>query len=184
MAPSHTATAQQIIDYLGLTPLPGEGGFYRETYRSSEQLTAQNLPPRYKDARSISTAIYYLITPEYYSTLHRIATDEIFHFYSGDTVQMVILEGDALNKQNLKENNQCTTIRLGANVLTGEVPQQVVRAGVWQGLRLVEGGSYALLGTTVAPGFDFSELEIAGESDIFPQYQHSQELLSPYLAKE
>lgn len=173
MEPSHTTTAQEIIEYLGLAPLPGEGGFYRETYRAQERLSAQNLPPRYQDARSISTAIYYLITPECYSRLHRIATDEIFHFYCGNPVQMVILE----------EEQQCTTIRLGANVLAGEVPQQVVRAGIWQGLRLVEGGSYALLGTTVAPGFEFSELEVAARADIFPQYTHAQELLSPYLAE-
>jgi len=77
-------TAAEIIRKLGLEAHPAEGGFFRETYRSSERLTSGSLPERYRTDRACSTAIYYLLTPETCSRLHRLQSDEIFHFYLGD----------------------------------------------------------------------------------------------------
>lgn len=89
--------AAEIIELLQLSPLPEEGGWYRESYRSSEETAAAALPERFTSPRSVSTAIYYLLTPESFSGLHRVASDEIFHFYMGDAVSMLEIspEGEA-----------------------------------------------------------------------------------------
>jgi predicted cupin superfamily sugar epimerase len=146
-------TAQEIIELLRLQPLPHEGGYYRETYRSDDQLPAATLP-RYGQDKAAGTAIFYLLTPETFSALHRLPTDEVFHFYLGDAVEMLHLYPDGRGQ----------TVTLGPDLFAGQSPQVVVPRGVWQGSRLVPGGSYALLGTTMAPGFDFTDYE-AGERD-------------------
>jgi uncharacterized protein len=96
-------TADELIRILQLKPLPLEGGWYRETHRSSLQLPAQVLGPHYRDARSATTAIYYLLTPDTFSALHRLPADEVFHFYLGDPVEMLQLgpapeDGDASSR--------------------------------------------------------------------------------------
>lgn len=150
-------TAQELIERLELQPLPLEGGHYRETYRSSLRWVAGS-----SQAKAVSTAIYYLLTPETFSALHRLPTDEIFHFYLGDPVQMLQLMPDGTAR----------TLLVGSDVLSGQSPQVVVPAGVWQGSRLLPGGAFALMGTTMAPGFDFKDYE-AGTADLarrFPAY--------------
>lgn len=127
--------AENIIAQLGLQPLPGEGGFYRRTWTGPE--TA---------GRAAGTAIYFLITPEGFSALHRLATDEVWHFYAGDPVQLVLLD---------PATSRMRIVPLGADVLAGQIPQQAVPAGVWQGARLADGAGrgWALLGCTMAPGW-------------------------------
>src|SRR5512146_1935857 len=89
--------AGEIIELLNLKPLPGEGGFFVESYRADENLEV--LPSRYGGApRAISTAIYYLLTPDIFSALHRLRSDEIFHFYLGDPVEMLQLFSDGTGK--------------------------------------------------------------------------------------
>lgn len=142
-------TAEDIIRLLDLKPHP-EGGHYAETYRSKEYMAAEHLPPRYGSDRAFGTAIYYLLTPGAFSAMHRLAGDEIFHFYLGDPVEML----------NLYPDGSARSLLLGNDLKAGMSPQAVVPAGVWQGARLVPGGRYALLGTTVAPGFDFADFEL------------------------
>jgi predicted cupin superfamily sugar epimerase len=141
--------ARTLIDTLGLEPHP-EGGYYRETWRSSVRLPGTALPADYVGDRRAGTAIYYLLTPDGFSAFHRVASDEIFHFYGGDPVELWMLSDGA---------GTCTT--LGPDIAGGMRPQAVVPAGVWQASRLKEGGAHALLGTTVAPGFDFEDFELA-----------------------
>jgi predicted cupin superfamily sugar epimerase len=88
--------AEEIIKFLRLQPHPKEGGFFRETYRSVDPFS--NLPNRYRGQRSASTAIYYLLTPDSFSAMHRLASDEIFHFYKGDAVEMLQLFPDGQGK--------------------------------------------------------------------------------------
>lgn len=126
--------SNDIIELLGLAPLDQEGGFFKETYRSKA-----------------GTAIYYLITEESYSKKHRIKYDEVFHFYKGDAVMMEQTDAEGV----------ITYHRLGKNLRTGELPQVVVPGGVWQETRLVKGGRWALLGTTVCPPFEFKDFELA-----------------------
>ena len=138
-------TAQQLIEYLGLQPHPKEGGYFRETYRSTDRLTA--LPERYPSDRCAGTAIYYLLTPGTFSALHLLHSDEIFHFYAGDPVRMLQLHPDGRGEE----------VVLGSDVLAGQRPQVVVPRGVWQGSLLESGGDFALLGCTVAPGFEYAD---------------------------
>ena len=153
-------TAEELIAALQLQPLPLEGGYFRETYRSPDRLAAAALPDRYPCDKALSTAIYYLLTPQTFSALHRLPTDEIFHFYLGSPVQMLQLGPDA----------QGRVVVLGPDVLAGQRPQVLVSRGVWQGSCLVPGGSCALLGTTMAPGFDFADYEAADAEHLIEAY--------------
>jgi predicted cupin superfamily sugar epimerase len=153
-------TADELIRQLGLQPHPKEGGFFRETYRSGDAWPASALPARYPGARSASTAIYYLLTPNTYSALHRLQTDEIFHFYLGDPIRMLQLEPDG----------QGSTVVLGPDVGAGQQLQVVVPRGVWQGSCLETGGAFALLGCTVAPGFEYADYESGVRQSLLTQY--------------
>lgn len=149
-------SAEEIITKLGLTKLPEEGGLYRETYRCAQEL---HLP---HGVRTCCTAIYYLLTPDEFSSLHRVASDEIVHFYSGDPVEMLQIFDDGVSQK----------ILLGSDVLGGEFPQVVVPASVWQGTRLLEGGAWALLGCTVSPGFEFADFEAGSGSGLTGRFPH------------
>ncbi|NDV18237.1 cupin domain-containing protein [Pseudodesulfovibrio sp. JC047] len=139
------AAAQDIIDLLGLTPHPEEGGWFLETHRSEEFFSQKNLPSRYDGDRCYSTAIYYLLTPETYSHMHCLKTDEIFHFYAGAPCEMIQLHQDGSGQ----------TILLGNDLVAGQRPQVRVPGSSWQGMRLVPGGTFALMGCSVAPGFEY-----------------------------
>jgi predicted cupin superfamily sugar epimerase len=149
-----------IVRMLDLRPLPEEGGLFRETYRSAHALAHDSLPAGYRGPRSLATAIYYLITPERFSAIHRVRGDEVFHFYLGDPVDMLHLRADGTGER----------FTLGADVALGMRPQIVVAGGVWQGSRLRPGGSFALLGATMAPGFDVADFEIGGRASLMRRY--------------
>jgi predicted cupin superfamily sugar epimerase len=156
--------AESIIEMLKLTPLEMEGGYFRETYRSAEMIGQNSLAPRYGGDRTICTAIYYLLTPETFSAIHRVKSDEIFHFYVGDPVEMVQLHPDGHGQR----------VTLGNAIDKGHVPQCVVEHGVWQGCRLKGGGQFALMGTTVAPGFEYADFELGDREALirqFPQFE-------------
>ena len=150
-------TAEELIRHLQLQPHPKEGGYFRETYRAPESFAG---PLRYQGMRSASTAIYYLLTPSTFSALHRLQTDEIFHFYLGDPVEMLQLWPDGSGR----------TVTLGTDLAAGMRPQVVVPRGVWQGSRLAPGGSLALLGTTVSPGFDLADYEAGSRETLLEAY--------------
>jgi predicted cupin superfamily sugar epimerase len=150
---------ETLIRTLNLKPHP-EGGFYAETYRSAEGIAAAGLPLRYGGARAFSTAIYYLLTADSFSALHRLKSDEIFHFYLGDPVEMLVLPPESRGR----------VVNLGADLARGERPQAVVPAGAWQGARLRAGGAFALLGCTVAPGFEFADFEVGRRRDLQGRY--------------
>ena len=166
-------TAEHLIAHLGLEPLPREGGWYRETYRADLEWPAGALAPRYSGARAACTAIYYLLTPDTFSALHRLAGDEVFHFYLGDPVEMLQLD---------PRRNEGHVITLGSDLLAGQQPQVVVPRGVWQGSRLRPGGAFALLGTTMAPSFDFADYESADAAALaatFPAFSETIHRLCP-----
>lgn len=158
-------SAEDLIRLLGLQPHPKEGGFFRETYRAQESLAG--LPSRYGGPRSASTAIYYLLTPTTFSALHRLQSDEVFHFYLGDPVRMLQLEPDGSGR----------TIVLGGDLFAGQQPQLVVPRGVWQGSCLEPGGRFALLGCTVAPGFDYADYESGDRQALLAQYPAFAEMI-------
>lgn len=156
-------TAERIIKLYNMKPLPEEGGYYVETYRSKEGIDKTCLPERYGGDRSYSTAIFYLLTPDTQSYFHRLKSDEVYHFYLGDPVQMVLIH----------PNGTTRVLFLGHDLQAGQFVQAVVPAGIWMGSMLLEGGKFALMGTTVAPGFDFSDTEIGDRAMLLDQYpQH------------
>lgn len=122
-------TGNDIIDRLKLQPHP-EGGFFAETYRSNEQFDGQSLSSRYTSKRSIATAIYFLITAESCSVMHRLKSDEIFHFYMGDPVTMLHLYPDGSSR----------ILTLGTDLINGQQPQVVVPKDTWQGSFVSPGG--------------------------------------------
>ena len=158
-------TAKQIISFLHLKPHTEEGGYFIETYRSLETIPEEALPDRYKGLRSFSTAIYYLLTPDSFSYIHRLQSDEIFHFYLGDPVEMLQLWPDGSGR----------VLILGSDLLNGMKPQVVVPRRVWQGARLLPGGRFALLGTTVSPGFEFADYESGQRNELIKSYPQFRE---------
>ncbi|QIM49574.1 cupin domain-containing protein [Pusillimonas sp. DMV24BSW_D] len=161
-------SVEQLVTGLNMQPHP-EGGYYSETYRAADQVT------RLSDGavRSSSTAIYYLLNNGAYSAWHRIASDEVWHFYAGDPLLLHVLAGDG----------DLQTHRLGHPLAHAQaVCQAVVPAGSWFAAQLEQPAGFALLGCTVAPGFEFSEFELAKADDLLMQYPQHAEIIQPLLA--
>ena len=153
--------ADWIAD-LQLNPHP-EGGFFRETYRCPETIAQAHLPPRFSGPRSFVTAIYFLLRSQDFSALHRIRQDEIWHFYDGTTLLIDVID----------PRGALSTIRLGRNARAGEALQAVVTGGCLFGARVEAADSFALVGCTVAPGFDFADFEMPSRAALLAQYpQH------------
>jgi len=155
---------KSLIERLGLKPLPLEGGYYRETYRSKTNLGGSEAGKQ----KAVSTAIFYLLNTETFSAFHRLPSDEIWHFYAGDPVNIYVI--------NSAGHMEIT--RLCADLSQDETrictPQLVVHAGDWQGAMLDPDGSCALLGCTVAPAFDFEDYEHGDRESLlklFPQHK-------------
>lgn len=152
------------VEQLDLLPHP-EGGFYKETYRSSDQIELARLD----SSRSLATGIYFLITAGNFSAFHRIKSDEMWHYYAGDPliVHMIYPTGEYTN------------MRIGRDLTRGEFPQGVVPAGVWFASETL--GEYSLVGCTVSPGFDFQDFELATSdalSQLFPAHREIIERLT------
>jgi predicted cupin superfamily sugar epimerase len=158
--------AADWIASLGLAPHP-EGGFYRETYRAGELIAAEHLPPRFGGARACSTAIYFLLPGDQVSRLHRIKSDEIWHFYAGGPLTLTLIHPDG----RLEES------RLGPDPDRDERFQALVPAGCWYGAAVDDSGGYALVGGTVAPGFDFADFELADRARLIADFPRHREAI-------
>ncbi len=146
-------SAQHYIDKLGLLPHP-EGGWYRETYRSDVTV----------NGRAVATGIYFLLTSDNISLLHKIDAEEMWHFYAGDALTVHILD----------ESGEYSTLSIGSDLGAGQVFQAVVPAGVWFGSTVDKAGGFALVGCTVSPGFEFEGFELADRQEllkVFPQHK-------------
>ena len=153
-------SAKQVQELLNLQPLRIEGGYFSEMYRSKLMLSQRSLAPGYSGERALSTAIYYMLTPDTRSIMHRLKGDEVYHFYLGDPVEMLLLKREGMGERVL----------LGQDIVSGMRLQHVVRAGAWQGSRLAPGGTFALMGTTMAPGFDPADFEIGMRDELSARY--------------
>lgn len=134
-------TAEEIKDLLKLEPHPMEGGWFRRTYTSRETVQFT------RGVRTYGSAIYYLLEPGTFSEMHVLESDEVFHFYLGDPVEMLHLYPDGSS----------AVLTLGTDLAAGQLVQVVIPAGVWQGARLIGAGKVALLGCTVTPGFNYAD---------------------------
>ncbi|QEC44830.1 cupin domain-containing protein [Pseudobacter ginsenosidimutans] len=152
-------TAAQLISQYQLLPHP-EGGYYKETYRSSEIAPASALPERFGGNRFFSTAIYFLLESGNFSAFHKIKSDECWHFYAGQTLLVHILH----------LNGELQTVSLGSNAAEGELFQFVVPANCWFASEPAEGSEFAFTGCTVSPGFDFEDFELAKAEELLSKY--------------
>jgi predicted cupin superfamily sugar epimerase len=167
-------TAEQVIELLGMKPVPEEGGYYVETYRCKEKLTQPPLPAGRAGQRSLCTAILYLLTPDTFSALHRLESDEVFHFYLGNSVTMLHLHPDKSSE----------VITLGPDILNGQRVQVTAPRNSWQGCFLNESGEFALMGCTVSPGFEFADFEAGQRIELLKQYPNGRDLILKLTAQE
>jgi uncharacterized protein len=159
-------TAADWIATLGLAPHP-EGGFYRETYRAAETIAADHLPARFGGARACSTAIYFLLGGDQVSALHRIRSDEVWHFYAGSPLTLTLIHPDG----------RLEAARLGPAPERGEHFQVLVPAGCWYGAEVEDPAGYALVGGTVAPGFDFADFELADRAALLARFPEHRDVI-------
>jgi predicted cupin superfamily sugar epimerase len=159
-----------LIERFQLVPHP-EGGFYSETFRSADSVHRKGLP---EETRSASTAIYYMLCDGAYSAWHRIKSDEVWHFYAGESIDIHVIDG----KGGLVMH------RLGnALVHPDAVFQAVVLAGQWFAAELRDPSSFALVGCTVAPGFEFSEFELGSARELAAACPGHRELIERLQAR-
>ncbi|MBK6523934.1 MAG: cupin domain-containing protein [Bacteroidia bacterium] len=156
---------QQLISKFQLLPHP-EGGYYRETYRSVEVI--ETASKEFPHQRNYSTAIYFLIEKDNFSALHRIKSDELWHFYEGDALEVIEID--------LKGNLIRTQV--GRDVANGQQYQYMVKAGHWFGSRVLNGGEYSFVGCTVSPGFDFNDFEMAKRDELFKSFPQHKDIIS------
>jgi uncharacterized protein len=167
--------ADYWIRKLGLEPHP-EGGFYRQTYRAD--IVLEGLPERFSGPRAASTAIYFLLAGADFSAFHRLQSDELWHFYVGAPVTVHVIDADDQYADD-RYDDRYSEIRLGGDPEAGEVLQAVVKAGCWFASQLFaaepkDGQAFALVGCTVAPGFDFEDFELAERAkliELYPQHR-------------
>jgi uncharacterized protein len=154
------------VKRLGLQPHP-EGGYFRQTYRSEVTIAREALPAGFGGARAASTAIYFLLEGKNFSAFHRLRSDEMWHFYIGAPVSVHMIEFSGMY----------SSIVLGNNPEEGQVLQAVVPAGCWFASHLADWQSFAVVGCTVAPGFDFEDFEMGKRVELVAEYPLHRELV-------
>jgi predicted cupin superfamily sugar epimerase len=155
------------IQHLKLQPHP-EGGAYARVYTAELIIPQKSLPENFSGDRNSCTHIYYLLRQNDFSAFHRIQSDELWHFYDGDT--LCIYEID--------KHGELTEHLLGKNSENGEAPFHIIKAGNWFASKLKTGGSYALVGCTVSPGFDFAEFEMGDRNKLIKSHPQYADLIS------
>jgi predicted cupin superfamily sugar epimerase len=154
------------IHKLALSPHP-EGGYYRRMYMSQLQVNQNTLPEGYQGARPLMTAIYYLLPGSEFSALHRLQSDELWHFYSGVSLTLHAID----------EDDHYHEIKLGSDIEAGHVFQAVIPAGWWFGATVDDAKGFALLGCCVSPGFDFADFELGNRHELLQRYPVHGELI-------
>ena len=164
----HMLMADKLKELLGLRPHPIEGGYFAETYRSEQKLPADLLGPAYLSERLLATAIFYMLTPDTFSAMHKLPGDELFHFYLGDPIEMLQIAPSGSGQRFL----------LGHDLERGMRLQHNVPGEHWQGSRLVSGGRFALLGTTMSPGFDYADYITGDRAKLCAQFPAHAEMIA------
>jgi predicted cupin superfamily sugar epimerase len=160
-------SANYLIENLELIKHP-EGGYFKEVYRSNENLS--HLPKRFSGERSTATSIYFLLNEKDKSHLHKIRSDETWHFYSGSSVIIHMIN----------ENGEYSKVVVGPNISEAEVFQFTIPFNVWFAAELVDKSSFGLFGCTVAPGFDFQDFELAKAADLVSVCPSEEEMIQNF----
>ena len=158
--------AKYWIEKLRLEAHP-EGGYFRQTYRAEMMIAREALPAGFTGARAASTAIYFLLDGENFSAFHRLRSDEVWHFYAGSPLVVDVI--DASRKHS--------SIHLGNDPEAGQVFQAVVRAGCWFASHVADWKSWAVVGCTVAPGFDFADFEMGKREELVREYPRHRDVI-------
>lgn len=161
-------TAEEVIRALNLRPLTPEGGHFSRIYQS-ERTTQLTRGQRY-----LGTSIYYLITADNFSLLHRVQSDEIYHFYAGAPAELI----------QITEQGKLTTTTLGANLKAGECPQLVIPAKTWQAVKIKNPklNDWTLFGATCVPGFEYEDFELANRESLIRAFPHLKAEITNYTA--
>ena len=155
-------TARALIEHFKMTRIPQEGPWFTLTYRSTDVLARSALPDRYDGPRAAGTAIIGIVTRADFSAMHRLKTDEMWHYYGGDPLELLVLHPDGTGE----------VVVLGPDVLAGQKVQYVVPGGSWQGARPLgkKGDAYSLFGDTLAPGFEYADFEMGYRDELQRKY--------------
>jgi uncharacterized protein len=158
--------AQFLVQKFGLLPHP-EGGFYRETFRSDKDVSV--VLKGNNETRASSTAIYFMVVPGNVSRLHRIESDEVWHFYSGGPLKVIELtkDSEAMYRETI----------LGNDIASGQILQYVVKRGTWFGCFPAEGSAFSFVGCTVAPGFEFQDFELASRAKLLEEFPKAADVI-------
>lgn len=156
-------TFDALIEHFELLPHP-EGGYFKEVYRSTEVIPNTVLGNEFEGDRNVATGIYFLLSSEHHSAFHKIKQDETWHFYKGSGLLLHIISSEG----------RYSLVKIGNNFDRGEIPQYVVSAGNWFAAEVSQENTYAFVGCTVAPGFDFRDFTMPAHTELvnlFPEHQ-------------
>lgn len=162
-------TVEELIRHFMMLPHP-EGGWYKENYRSNEIFPGTALPERFGGNREFATAIYFLLEKGDFSAFHRIKSDECWHFYAGDPLEIFII----------REDNKLHKVILGNDISKGQHFQYIVPANCWFASRPAAGSEFSFVGCTVSPGFDFEDFELADAEKLVASYPANEKLIREF----
>ncbi|MDO5968481.1 cupin domain-containing protein [Flavivirga aquimarina] len=163
------STIQKIIDQLELQSHP-EGGYFKEVYRSEGTINQENLGEAFSGQRNYATSIYFLLTSDSFSAFHRIKQDEIWHFYKGSPIKLHIISNEGAY----------SNVIIGNNIEKGETPQYVVKAKDWFAAEVIGDNTYALVGCTVSPGFDFNDFELPERDALISKFPEHRNIITAF----
>ena len=159
-------TPEDLIKEYKLSPHP-EGGYYRESYRSETIIPENCLPEGFPGDRVFSTLVYFLLEQGNFSAFHRIKSDECWHFYAGDPLNVYVID----------QSGDLITFTLGTNIKLGQYFNFTVPANCWFASRPLKESSYSFVGCSVSPGFDFEDFELAKADELTNEYPKHEEII-------
>jgi len=145
-----------------------EGGYYKEVYRSGELILGENLPKRFRSSRNFSTSIYFLLEGKQFSSFHFLKSDELWHFYDGCDVILYIINAEGkLSKRIIGRGGDCRF-------------QTTIEKNSWFAAEIENKKSFALVGCTVSPGFEFDDLVIGKRTKLIKQFPRHKRLIEKF----
>jgi uncharacterized protein len=165
-------TAEEIKQMFGMQPHP-TCGFFTQSYLSSTEVAQEALPPGYDGPRPLASALYFLVTPEAPMVLHRLRSDQVYHHYTGDPLEALLLHGDGRGE----------IVTAGSDLAAGMRPQLLVQGWTFHVSRVRPGGEYAFMGTTAWPSVESSDLEIGDPEALAVEYPALRDQIAAFTAR-
>lgn len=156
---TQTMTAEAVRGLLGLEPHP-TCGYVRITYLSKERIAPGGLPAPFAAGRPMGSALYFMVTPDRSVRLHRILNDQLYHYYLGDPIELIMLLGDGKSERAV----------VGPDLAAGHRPQLFIPGGTFHTARLIEGGAWFLGASTEWPGVEPEDVETGDLEALAAEY--------------